>query len=178
MMKTILGDAAAGAADYKAALVLRPDDSSMLRGAAVNANLTGDYARAVELTSHALSTRPDDTAALEAQARAYYMQKNYAEAIADWQVVLKDSSAVQRGYPVLWLGLAVKRSGGNIKATLQPYTDAGLSDAWPRPLIDMELGKITPEAAIAAARGDRRHQDPRPDDRSLLLHGRRIAHRR
>jgi lipoprotein NlpI/transglutaminase-like putative cysteine protease len=148
----ILGDPVAGAADYKAALALRPDESSVLRGAAVNANLTGDYARTVELTTHALSTRPDDTAALEAQARAYYMQKNYAGAIADWQAVLKDSAAVQRGYPLLWLGLAVQRSGGNVKATLQPYTDAGLSDAWPRPLIDMELGKTTPEAAIAAAK--------------------------
>jgi lipoprotein NlpI/transglutaminase-like putative cysteine protease len=148
----ILGDPTAGAADYKAALALRPDDSSVLRGAAVNANLAGDYARAVELTTRALSSRPDDTVALEAQARAYYLQKNYAAAIADWQAVLKDSSAVQRGYPLLWLGLAVKRSGGNLKATLQPYTDAGLSDSWPRPLIDMELGKTTPEAAIAAAK--------------------------
>jgi lipoprotein NlpI/transglutaminase-like putative cysteine protease len=147
-----LGFPEEGSKDFTAALSLQPDDPVVLVYGAMNALETGDYAKAIELSSHLIESKPADEGGLTARAVAYYMHGDYAQSIADLQSVLQSRTALERGTPLLWLSLAVRRSGGDVKAALAPYAEAGLSENWPRALIDVELGKSTAEEALKIAK--------------------------
>ena len=141
--------------DFDAALALTPDDARALNAAAVNAFLLGDFARSIELSDRVLQRNSRDGEARYARGVARYFQKNYAAAQADLTDVLSDEAAVRRGYGLLWLSLAARRSGGEQQqgsALASRLGDAQLPSAWPRPLVDLALGKTTEDAVLEAAR--------------------------
>jgi lipoprotein NlpI len=67
-------------------------------------------------------------------------------------MLLKDRSAVRRGYPLIWLSLALRSEGQDPAALETTYPGDQLSSDWPRPLVDMAVGKASMDAAIVAAK--------------------------
>jgi lipoprotein NlpI/transglutaminase-like putative cysteine protease len=147
-----LGDPGKAFADFTDALNITPDSRDALSAAAVNALARNDPARAVELADRLLSANPRDFEALFIRAKAHYASKQYPLAQQDLQEVLKDRSAVRRGYPLLFLYLTARRMGSDGKEVLARYAASDLPREWPRPLLDWVAGKTDAEGAVQSAR--------------------------
>lgn len=147
-----LGRFADALPDFDAALALDPDAREILGAAATNAFNRGQFDRAQALAGKVLAQNPRDGDGLNTRALARYFGGDLAGARADWEQMLKETSAVRRGYPLVWLALDLRRQGQDTAPVATSYAQDDWPTEWPRPLIDMVLGKTTPDAAIAAAK--------------------------
>ena len=142
--------------DFARAMTLAGDVTETQNAAAVNALELSELDRSIALTNAVLQRAPNDTEALNTRALARYFKKDLADARADFEALLKDRSAVRRGYPMVWLSMALRQSGQATDAMLAAYPKEQWPTDWPRPLIDMALGGGSPEAAIEAAKAGKR----------------------
>ncbi len=147
-----LGRLADARRDFARALELAPDVTETQNAAAVNAIGLRELPRAVELTGSVLQRDPRDAEARRMRAVARYFQKDFAAAQADLEEVLTDPAAVQRGYPLLWLALAMRQAGQDPSALAARHPKEQLPADWPRPLVDYAIGTISADALIDAAR--------------------------
>jgi len=147
-----LGRADQAEADFDAALALAGESNEIRNDAAVNAVQLRRYERAIELANQVLAQRPDDGAALNTRALARYLARDVSAAQADWNTLLKDRAQVRRGYPIVWLSMAARQGGQGITALGAAYPTDQLSNDWPRPIVDMALGRNTPDDLIKVAR--------------------------
>lgn len=138
--------------DFARALGLAPELVSTQNAAAVNAKLRGEFDRAIELSTRILDRSPRDGEALTTRAQARYFKKDLPAARADLQTLLKDRSAVRRGYPLLWLSLALRSEGQDPAGLESAYPWDQLTSDWPRPLVDMAVGKASADSVIVAAK--------------------------
>lgn len=138
--------------DFARALSLVPEAVPTQNAAAVNAKLRGEFDRAIELSTRILDRSPRDGEALITRAQARYFKKDLPAARADLQTLLKDRSAVRRGYPLIWLSLALRSEGQDPAALESAYPGDQITSDWPRPLIDMAVGKTSTDSVILAAK--------------------------
>ena len=141
--------------DFERALALSADASDIINAAATNALQLRQYDQVVDLTGRVLKDNPRDSEALNTRALARYFSKDIAAAQGDLQEVLKDRSAVRRGYPLVWLSMAMRQSGKDPASLEASYPKEQLPDEWPRALVEMAFGKSTPEALIEAAKASK-----------------------
>lgn len=147
-----LGKFALAKDDFARALTLAGDVIETQNAAAVNALQLNDLPRSIELSSAVLQRSPEDSQALNSRAVARYFQKDLLAARSDLETLLKDKSAVRRGYPILWLSMAMRQSGEGTEKLLISYPKDQWPTEWPRPLLDLALGGGSPEAAVDAAK--------------------------
>lgn len=109
----------------------------------------GQNSRAFEDFDEAIRTEPDDPDAFLSKGRAEFYLRQWNEAAADFQksLALDPSSA----YAFIWLHLANARAGTDDKGSLEGQARQVHVDAWPAPIMDLFLGKLRPEYAIAFA---------------------------
>jgi len=140
-------------ADFDKAASLAPEAVEPLVGAAVNAFSMQDYPRTIDFAERALKLDGRNAPALNHRALARYFQKDLAGARADLEQELKNASEVRRGYPVVWLALALRQSGVSDPAALKAaYAEEQLPREWPRPLVDLMLGRSDVDAVVKAAK--------------------------
>jgi len=142
--------------DFARAMTLARDVNETQNAAATNAMQLGDLDRAIELSSAVLGRVPNDNEALNTRALARYFKNNLPAARADFEVLLKDRAAVRRGYPIVWLSLAMRQSGESVDALTRAYPKDQWPTEWPRPLLEMAVGNRTAEAVIEAAKAEKR----------------------
>ena len=142
--------------DFARALTLAGDVTETQNAAAVNALQLSDLDRSIELSNAVLQRVPNDSEALNNRALARYFKKDLTAARADLEALLKDRSAVRRGYPIVWLSMALRQSGQGTDALLSSYPRDQWPTDWPRPLLDMAVGAGTPDAVIDAAKAGKR----------------------
>jgi lipoprotein NlpI/transglutaminase-like putative cysteine protease len=147
-----LGQWGNAAADFEEALKIAPDSRDTETGAAVNALSRNDAPRAIELADRVLAAEPKDFEALLTRAKAHYAARQYPLAQRDLQEILKDRSAIRRGYPLILLYLTARRMGSDGKDVLAQYSSSDLPREWPRPLIDWASGKIDADGALQSAK--------------------------
>ncbi len=147
-----LGRLEEAGSDFARALSLAPEAVPTQNAAAMNAKLRGEFDRAIELSTRILDRSPRDGEALTTRAQSRYFKKDLPAARADLLLLLKDRSAVRRGYPLIWLSLALRSEGQDPAALEATYPGDQLSPDWPRPLVDMAVGKASMDAAIVAAK--------------------------
>lgn len=148
-----VGNLGAGERDFQAALDLAPDSADALNGAATNAQSQGQTDRAIELATRLLSRQPRDLPALLTRARAAYLAGRYVEARRDLEAALAEPGAVERGYPMIWLALTLRRMGENAGDLLQRYPAAAWPGDWPRPvLMAVVAGGDTDDVIAQAAK--------------------------
>jgi lipoprotein NlpI/transglutaminase-like putative cysteine protease len=147
-----MGDPGKAFADFNNALKIAPDSRDTESGAAVNALMRNDPSRAVDLADRLLAANPKDAEALFIRAKAHYAAKQYPLAQQDLREVLKDRSAVRRGFPLLFLYLTARRMGTDGKEALAQYPPGELPREWPRPLLDWAAGKTDADGAVQSAR--------------------------
>ncbi len=111
-----------------------------------------DLDRSIELSSAVLQRMPNDSEALKNRALARYFKKDLAAARSDFEVLLKDRSAVRRGYPVVRLSMALRQSRQGTSALLSAYPREQWPTDGPRPLLEMAVGDGSADAAIGAAK--------------------------
>jgi lipoprotein NlpI/transglutaminase-like putative cysteine protease len=147
-----LGQPEKAVADFNEALNAAPVSKDVETAAAVNALARNDPARAVELADRVLAADPKDFEALLIRAKARYAAKEYSLARQDLQEILKDRSAIRRGYPLILLYLTARRMGSDGKDVLAQYAPGDLPREWPRPLIDWANGRIDADSAVQSAK--------------------------
>jgi lipoprotein NlpI len=134
--------------------------SDTQNAAAINAIHGQDLNRAVELTDAVLQRTPGDTQALHSRALARYFKRDFSATKVDLEEMLSDRTVVERGYPLIWLSMAMRHAGLNVATLQTQYPTDQLPTEWPRPLIDMALGSTSIEAVIAAAKAAKNPIEP------------------
>jgi len=88
-----------------------------------------------------------------ARAGAYYLKGNFNDAASDYDKAagLSDPD----GYNVIWGSVARSRAGSALAGTvLSEALDKGQLKDWPKSIGELLVGRITPSAAIAAAKDE------------------------
>lgn len=93
----------------------------------------------------------DDYELLMGRGRLNYYSGRFADAQADFRNAVGAADADGRSYALIWLYLATAQVGLNPSKELEPYVEAQ-STQWPRPAIDLLMGKLTLDAFYDAAR--------------------------
>lgn len=157
------GDYESALQDYNAALRLQPDNSTLLHNRGLLLHQLGkdddalaDYNSAIELG--ALTAR-----AYFGRGVVEFDNMNYQEAARDFL----DSARFEpnRVYAPIWLYLANGKLGRSDPGVLERFKNTNSrSETWPRPVIGMELGMISPEDLLSMAKspdpGEDQSQDP------------------
>lgn len=150
-----LGKMALAAEDFQEALKLAPDNTETISSAAVNALMSGDDARAVDLAKQALQRAPSDTEALSSLGTAQYFSEDYAGASDTMKTLLGQRTVSERGYLQIWLYFSTKRSGDDGVAALAAYPRTTQGEApWPWQVVDWLNGKTSLEQVLRTAFGD------------------------
>ncbi len=147
-----LGRYDSAAKDFARALEITPTARETQEAAAVNAIDTRRFDQAIEFANAALQQMPGDSEALGSRAMAKYFKKDLDGAKADYQELLKDKSQVRRGYPIVWLSMAMRQSGQDPASLASAYPAEQLAADWPRPLVDLAVGKKTADEVIQSAK--------------------------
>jgi lipoprotein NlpI len=139
-------------ADFAAALALSSDSMETLNAAATNAMMAGDYGQVVGFANRVLKTRPNDGEARQSRALAKLYSQDYVSAKSDFEELVKDGDQIQRGYPLVWLGILAQRDGRQPMEAISAFRDSQLPRAWPRPLVDWMRGTKSLDELLADAR--------------------------
>lgn len=134
--------------DFDEALKLAPESAEALNASATNAQTRREFAAAREAATRALAQRPGDVQALHTRATSAYLTGDLAAARADWQSVLEQPAAVRRGFPLLLLGMTLRRSGEDPAALLARYPRDQWPTDWPRALLEFAQA---PREGLSAA---------------------------
>jgi lipoprotein NlpI/transglutaminase-like putative cysteine protease len=147
-----LGRVAEARADFDRSLELAPDVAETLNAAAVNRMLGGDMPASIALSTRVLARSATDSQALNNRAVARYLGGDFAGARSDLETALKDSAAARRGYPLIWLALALRSAGADPAGRAPNDGAERLSSDWPRPLVDLATGRGSEDEVLRAAR--------------------------
>ncbi len=163
-------------ADFNEAIRLDPKSAVTFhfRGLAYAAKQ--DYDRAIADYDEAIRLDPKSaTIPVYDRGQAYAAKQDYDRAIADFNEAIKLDPKF--AYPVLWLYLTRARTGAQTAAAELETNAKNLKQQdWPYPVVELFLGRRTPEATLAAS--------TKPDDRCVaqfyvgewrLLRGNRSA---
>jgi lipoprotein NlpI len=149
-----LRDYAQAIKDYNETLRLNPDNSSAFNNRG-NAYLRmGEFERSIPDFDQSLKLSPTFLNAFRGRAAAYFYLGQFAAAQPDFANAVK--STPTDAYSVLWLYVSESRAGQDARSVLEMDTAQIDRTAWPGQLVDLFLGKATPEAILAAA------SDPSP----------------
>ena len=178
--------------DYDQAIRLNPRDADAFDGRGGAYNSKGEYDRAIQDFDQAIRLEPNAAHAFYNRGSAYYMKIEYDRAIRDYdqsirlnpgdattflfrgfaRFYLAQFPAAQQDfaastpspYSVIWLYLARARAGQQAQDELGKNAAKFDLKVWPGPVINLYLGKATPESVLAAAKD----ADPKKD---LQQHG-------
>lgn len=109
----------------------------------------GQNARALADFGEATRIQPDDPDAFQSKGRAEFYLGQWNDAVTDFQKSL--SLDPSNPYAFIWLHLANARAGENDAGRLEQQASQLHVAAWPGPIVDLLLGKLKPELAIAFA---------------------------
>lgn len=149
------GNSKGASDDFARAVALAPDADGILDAAANHSFRARDLDGAIELAERVLKRHPRDAEALQLRGQARYLKGEANLAEADLSEMLKQGEAVRRGYPMVWLTLAMRQSGHDIGALEGRYPGSLWPNDWPRPLIDLALGKSQAQAVVEMARAQK-----------------------
>ncbi len=139
--------------NYDQAIRLDPSDAKTLRNRGVLYSKKGQDKLAILDFNEALRLNPNDGDALGDRGYAHFFLGEFGDAQQDL------GRMRNYPYPAIWLYLARSRAGQPAQTDLA--TDAAKLNlkAWPSPVVNLFLGKTTPELFLAAAKD----KDPKKD---------------
>ena len=144
------GETAAAIADYERALAVDPDLTAALYNRGTAHYLAGDYALARDDYGLTLGRNPRHAKARFGRGAVAFVEAEWLTASRDLRRSLELDP--EQPYAALLAFVAEAELGlSPDRALLEPYADG---DTWPAPAAALLLGRITPEAALAAAGDD------------------------
>jgi lipoprotein NlpI len=134
-------------ADFNEAIRLEPKFAVAFNSRGFTYDRKGERDRAIADYTEAIRLDPKFAVAFRNRGRAYLYAGALPKAFADFS----QSSELdpKNGYAALWLEIIGKRS--NLPSRLQQATEKIDMTKWPAPLIHVFLGRLTPDALLAAA---------------------------
>jgi lipoprotein NlpI len=135
--------------DYDAAIRLNPRIALAFsrRGGAYFRK--GDLARAIQDYDEAINIDPNNAQAFSGKGRALFYLGRLGDARAAFATAVK--VAPKDMYNALWLYLARSRAGQNGKEELAANAKNLDANEWPRPIVQLYLGAVTPKNVLASA---------------------------
>jgi lipoprotein NlpI len=135
--------------DYTAAMRLRPGDINVLYARAFDYERQGDYEAAIADLTEIIRRFPQAGDAYRNRGQAWLYSAHLPEALRDLgRAVELDSSG---SYNVIWLYIARAKSKSGAEDELAKNAAKLNLTKWPGPVIQLFLGKTTPEAVLQAA---------------------------
>lgn len=135
--------------DYEQAVRIKPAENTLLYDRAYDYQRMGEYALALADLNELVRRFPESADAHRDRGVAYLYSGHFAEAEHDL------SRAVElnpRGpYDVIWLYIARAKAGAKAEDNLAKNAAALDMAKWPAPVVQLFLGKITPDAVLQAA---------------------------
>ena len=159
--------------DYDQAIQLDQKNSPAYVGRGTGYLVEGDYVRATKDYDLAIQLNPKNVVAYKNRGIANFLQSNFKEA-AD---AMSQANALQAdANTMIWRYIARERAGENGAAELETNAAQLKSSDWPRPLIELYLGKRPPERVLSAASTPEERCEARfYDGEWYLLRGNRRA---
>lgn len=157
-----LGRVESARLDFEESIRIDPRNPDTHNALAVNALMREQDDLALREASTALKLAPDSHEPRYLRSYANFFRKDYEAARSDLVDVLKDPNQVERSYAGLWLYLAVRRTGQDGVAAVQPYMPRGVEPEWPYPVLQWLTDAISFDQALAATKNRGR------DDRNKL----------
>lgn len=141
------GDLDRAIADYDEAIRLNPKDKDAIssRGNAYRAK--GDFDRSLADYDQLVQLDARDARAYFHRARVYWQSASFAKSLADLDQSIQLNP--KDAYPVLWREIVAKRS--DQQSRLSEAAKQLDATKWPAPIVNLFLGKMTPEQVLSAA---------------------------
>ena len=139
--------------DYNEALRLNPNDSRALVGRGSLYEKKGEYQAAITDLDEALRLNPNDANALFDRGTVHFYLGEFDDAQPDL------ANLTSYSYAAIWFYLAQARAGQPAPDKLAANTAKLDLNVWPGPVINLYLGRTTPQSVLAAANST----DPKKD---------------
>lgn len=135
--------------DYAQAIRIKPSEYILLYDRAYDYQRVGEYALAVADLDELVRRFPQSADAFRDRGVAYLYSGHLVEAQQD---ISRAVELNPRGYyDVIWLYIARAKAGAKARDELAKNAAALNMTKWPAPVIQLFLGKITPDAVLQAA---------------------------
>jgi|ERR1035437_1766271 lipoprotein NlpI len=146
---TLKGDYDRAIADFDQALLLNPSNTTAYNNRAAVYMRKGDLDRAIADYDQALRFQPNNATALNGRGRAFLYLGRFAAAQESFAAVRKLD--ISDPYSAIWLYLATARAAQDGRHELEKSTEQISLTAWPGPVINLYLGKVTQNAVLSSA---------------------------
>lgn len=147
-----IGSCAPAMTDANSAKAQGADDSTVTLLVAGSQYCARDFHAADASYSTAMSANPSPALHF-IRGRTRWAMSDFAGAVSDFSAL--NAANPKYPYSVIWLAVAEYRRGDPDLAALAGMADHLDTDAWPRPIVSLFLGKAAPEDVnAAAAKGD------------------------
>jgi tetratricopeptide (TPR) repeat protein len=141
--------------DFNEAIHLDPNYANGYYDRGVAYYDKGDYARAIQDYNDAIRLEPKFGYAYVNRGAAYLLQSNLTAAIADFEDVISHAPSSNTAiYAALMLHVAMKRQGHDDAHQLAQVAAAADLSKWPGPVLKFDLGQMTADKVMVAARDD------------------------
>lgn len=134
--------------DYNAAIRLNPKDPIAHNNRATALIAKGNYDEAIADYKTAIQLDPKYAAPYESLGWAQFLTGHYASAEIN---IARANQLRANRYAVLWLYLIRSREGINARSRLAAEASAFSGTAWPQPIIEYYLGRLSEPGLEAAA---------------------------
>ncbi|HEV7991851.1 MAG TPA: tetratricopeptide repeat protein [Gemmatimonadaceae bacterium] len=143
------GDYEKALEQFNAAILLRPDDPSLLNTRGTTYQFMDQYDRAVEDFDRAIALQPAYALAIKNRGRTHFYLGHFAAAEAD----LRRGSALDSAnlFMGIWIQLAAARQGRDATNELKTQLSRADSATWPAPIARYLLKQITVEQLDSAS---------------------------
>jgi len=132
--------------DFSRVIALDPRKATGWNARAMARLSRGDLGGPLEDLRHAIEVEPNNPVAYYFRANLYFYQGNYAAAAEDFrrhaELVPGDA------YTVIKLYLTMARSEQGARQRLEELAKTVTDSSWPRPIIDLYLGKVSPQSIL------------------------------
>jgi tetratricopeptide (TPR) repeat protein len=147
------GEFSKALAEYNGAMEIEPGDAENYNNRGTAYRGLGNYEKALEDFNKSIQLEPDYALAYRNLGSTYFFLGQFDKAKASYEPVLgMNSSSQDVYYAVIWHYLSQKRAGKAEAVRLSEYTARLDLTKWPGPVLELFLGKTTPEGLLAAAK--------------------------
>jgi tetratricopeptide (TPR) repeat protein len=139
--------------DYDQAIRLNPKFATAYNNRGESRLHVGDFDHAIQDFNQAIGLNPNSPTTYVSRGLAYDAQHNADAAIQDFEHAIKAAPSAQSAvYSALALHIAMKRRGQDDHQTLAQVAAVADLSTWPGPALKLDLGQVSAEQVLAAAR--------------------------
>jgi tetratricopeptide (TPR) repeat protein len=147
------GEFSRALAEYNRAMEIEPGEAVDYNNRGLAYSLLGNYEKALADFNKSIGLDPDYALAHRNLGNTYFFLGQFDKAKASYEPVLNMGSSSQEVYyATIWHYLSLKRAGSSEAVRLDAHTNRLDLTEWPGAVLELFLGRTTPEGLLAAAK--------------------------